>query len=136
MIKYRLNNSLLFTLIIAFVTMQWTSTHIHLAENHNHDGGHHQHNVEVHAHKSIDNHINNIDFSHQSNNLNVVDLDHEVNEKKVEKLEKSTSSVLLSIVPYLIFTKSSADELPTISNTRLNYLFRSITKPRAPPAFS
>jgi len=136
MTKFRLNHTLLFAFITAFLTMQWTTAHIHLAEHHDHDGSHHQHNIEVHAHHSIDQHISVADLSHQSNNIDVVELDYEFNAQKTEKLEKPSSSVITSAFPQQSFAVLDATEFPTNTNTRLSYLYRSTAKPRAPPAFS
>jgi len=136
MTKFQVNHTLLFTFIAVFLTMQWTTTHIHLAEHHDHDGSHHQHNVEVHAHQSIDNHVSYTDLSHQPNTLNVVELDYEFSTHKVEKLEKPSTFFIPSTFPQLSFPISNATELPTNFNTKLNYLYRSTAKPRAPPAYS
>ena len=141
MAKLRLNHTLLFTFIAAFLTMQWTTTHVHLAEHHDHDGGHHQHNIEVHAHYSIDSddasaHANANDTFHQSNDLSVIELDHEFNAQKIEKPEKPPTSVIPSTFPQRSFTVLIATELPAIFNTKLSYLYRFTAKPRAPPLYS
>ena len=133
MTKIRLNHTLLFTFIAAFLAMQWTTTHIHLAEHHDHDGSHHQHKVEVHAHQSIDNHVSYTDLSHQPNSLNVVELDHEFS---TQKLEKPSTFFIALTFPQLSFSIPNATELPTNFNTQLNYLYRSTAKPRGPPAYS
>ena len=44
---------MLFVLVTAMLSMQWSVNHIHLAEHHDHDGTHHQHNTEAHAHQSF-----------------------------------------------------------------------------------
>ena len=135
MSNFRLNHTLLFTFIIAFLAMQWTTAHIHLADHHDHDGSHH-HNIEVHAHHSIDQHVSAIDLSHQSNNLSVVELDYEFNAQKVEKLEKPSTSVIPSTFPLLSFAISNITKLPADTNTKLSYLYRLTAKPRAPPAYT
>ena len=144
MAKLRLNHTLLFTFIAAFLTMQWTTTHVHLAEHHDHDGGHHQHNIEVHAHYSIDNDVsvnanastNANNSSHQSNDLSVIELDHEFNAQKIDKPEKPSTSFIPPTFPQLSFAILTVTELPAISNTKLSYLYRLTAKPRAPPLYS
>ena len=136
MTNFRLNHTVLFALIVAFLTMQWTTTHIHLAEHHEHDGGHHQHNIEVHAHSSIDQHSSAIDSFHQSNSLSIVELDYKFNAQKTEKREKPPTSAIGLTFPPLPFPQLIDTELPPNTNTRLNYLYRLTAKPRAPPAYS
>lgn len=53
MIKNRATHLLLFIAIFAFITVQWSATHIHLASSHSHEQDYHQHPVEVHSHQSI-----------------------------------------------------------------------------------
>jgi len=136
MTKFRLNHTLLFTFIAAFLTIQWTTAHIHLAEHHDHDGSHHQHNIEVHTHHSIDQPDSATNLSHQPNSLDVVELDYEFSAKKIEKLEKPSSFVIAFSFPQLSFAVLDATDLPNNSGTKLSYFYRSKVKPRAPPAYS
>ena len=117
MSSFRLNNKLLLnqvmllTFVAAFLTMQWTTTHVHLGEGHDHDGGHHQHNVEVHAHYSIDSNVSaeidvnnstDFDLSHQSNKLNVIEFNSEFSTQQFGNFndpEQPSVSVITSSYP-------------------------------------
>jgi len=136
MAKVQLNQSLLFVLIIAFLSMQCASAHIHLAEHHSHDNSHHQHDIEVHSHQSIDHHTDSLNFSHQSNDINIIELDHEFNSQKVEKPEKPSTVFITLAFPHLSIISHSSTRLPNLICTNLNYLSRSTVKSRAPPYFS
>lgn len=134
--KYRLTHTLLFVLIVAFLTMQSAAAHIHLAEHHDHDGSHHQHQSATHAHQSIDSHADAINSSHQMDHVNVVELDHECSTTTKNKQEKPSASIVTRAFRQPILSKSISIELPVVINTKLNYLYYSTINPRAPPYFS
>lgn len=74
------NKPLLFSLITAFLFLQWSATHIHLASEHKHDGGQHQHAVTAHQHQLASHHTDVIDnagdtLSHVDTSK-VVELEH------------------------------------------------------------
>ena len=74
------NKSFLFSLITAFLFLQLSNTHIHLAGKHEHDDGQHQHAVTAHQHQLASHHEDVIDvaaetFSHADSNK-VVELEH------------------------------------------------------------
>ncbi len=126
---------LLFVLITAFLTMQWTAAHIHLAEHHDHDGSHHQHGIEAHSHQLAGHHSDTIDSPLQSDDLSVVELDHEYNPANGKK--KTPATAAISSVPEQLSLFQSIDtELPVILNTKLSYLDRSTIYLRAPPCLS
>lgn len=135
MTKFRLNPTLLFMLITAFLTMQWSTSHIHLAAQHDHDGNHHQHYTETHSHLLADHHADSIDSSHQAGNFNVVELDYEYFTPIVKK-KTQTSVITGPVLQQLTIFQRISVKLPVILNTRLNHLSRSIVSPRAPPRFS
>ena len=91
--KFKLSYALFFVLITAFLTMQWTATHIHLPQKHNHAGSHHQHKIETHGHDLTDKYVIDyvtkyavdIDGSHEVRHANVVDIDHKYTLSKSEK---------------------------------------------------
>ena len=136
----KLNNVLLFVLITAFIAMQWTATHIHLSQQHNHSGSHHQHKVKNHnhdlTHKYVIDSAVNIDESHEVSHANVVDIDHKYTFSKSEK-QKFTS---LAVAPpsYLLqqFFLPTSVKIPVNLNTKLSYFDRSTVSPRAPPKTS
>lgn len=134
----KLNNVLLFVLVTAFLTMQWTATHIHLSQKHNHSGSHHQHKVENHNHDLTDKYVIDyaIDESHEVSHANVVNIDHKYTLSKSEK-QKYTS---LAVAPpsYQLpqtFLPTSV-KIPVNLNTKLSYFDRSTVNPRAPPKTS
>lgn len=76
--KYYTNKFFLHVLITAFLFLQWSSTHIHLADKHEHNGSQHQHAVNAHQHQ-LSNHHNDVidvaeDLSH-NNSHKVVEIE-------------------------------------------------------------
>lgn len=137
MTKIRLNQILLLTLVTAFLTLQWSSTHIHLAQHHNHDGDHHQHQIESHSHQSIDNFVDANVLADHNNDFNVVKLDHEVSSQKIEKLEKPFTTVIPpTSLGQLSQTEVDNSVFSELINTKLSYLYQSPSKSRAPPQYS
>ncbi len=61
--KLNFNKPLLVSLITAFLFLQWSATHIHLASEHEHDSGQHQHQVTTHQHQLTSHHIDTIDIA-------------------------------------------------------------------------
>lgn len=59
--KLCFNKPLLFSLITAFLFLQWSATHIHLAGEHEHNGDQHQHVVTIHQHQLANEHADTID---------------------------------------------------------------------------
>ena len=74
------NRSFLSSLITAFLFLQLSNTHIHLAGKHEHNDGQHQHAVTAHQHQLASHHDDVIDaaaetLSHADSNK-VVELEH------------------------------------------------------------
>lgn len=61
--KLCFNKPLLFSFITAFLFLQWSATHIHLASEHEHDGSQHQHTVTAHQHQLVSHHTDAIDVA-------------------------------------------------------------------------
>ena len=137
---FKFNHALLFVLITAFLTMQWSTAHIHLSQQHNHTGSQHQHKVETHGHQLTDQYV--IDYgvdsddSHEVSHANVVDIDHKYTLPKSEK-QKYTP---LAVVPPSYQLPQSflpiSVKIPANLNTKLSYFDRSTVSPRAPPITS
>lgn len=87
MTRLRNQKALFFFLITAFLTMQWSSAHIHLAKHHDHDGNHHKHASQGHLHDLGSHHDNAIDVAHADDHSNVVELDHECTSPGFNKLD-------------------------------------------------
>jgi len=123
-------------LITAFLAMQWSATHIHLAEHHDHDGTHHQHSIEAHAHQQAGHHTDTIDLSHLSSDLSVVEIDHEYNVPGGKNKTPTTTAAITVFSQQITLFQSISTDLPVVLNTKLSYLDRSPVYLRAPPHLS
>lgn len=134
-VKFWLHNALLLMLITAFLTMQWTTTHIHLAEHHSHEGDHHQHQIETHAHhlSLTEQHTAAIDLSHQKSHNNVIEFNHEYSLPKREKPKNPSAIIIASIFPSAQLSLPNSVTPTVIINDQLSYLAHSSLKIRAPP---
>lgn len=132
--KLRRHYPLLFVLIIAFISMQGASAHVHLAENHNHDGIHH-HEAESHAHNLTTHYSDTVDSSHLADASNTVDLDNQCNVPS----GKSQSPDLIAIEycsQQYTYVQTVRIEPPFTNNLFYHLFDRSTANPRAPPYFS
>ncbi|MCV6637609.1 hypothetical protein [Candidatus Albibeggiatoa sp. nov. NOAA] len=128
-----LKSSLLLLLVTAFLTMQWMPPHAHLSEQHKHDGIHHQHQAEIHAHSLVSQTIG-VDLSHQVSHANIIALVHEYSFPKQEK--PNSSSIIVRPVNWLLSFLLVNIRLPATTNTKLSYFAFSTVNPRAPPQIS
>ncbi len=135
MISFRLNKTLLLFLVTAFLTVQWTATHIHLAEHHNHDDNHHQHDLEAHAHFQTDHQIDSIDSEEKANDSNVVELDHKCSLPIAKKITP-TIAVITSVNLQFPSLQLVSFKLPGFVDHKSSYFYRSTVSPRAPPQIS
>jgi hypothetical protein len=135
MSKLRINHTFIFALISAFLVMQWSGTHIHLSENHDHDGNQYQHGIDKHAHQSVIQHVDVNDLDENDSALSVVDVDNECN-----------SSIAKKNVQKIAFHTPQFQPLLQIKIVRLGHssvyyskrglLDRTSVNPRAPPYLS
>ena len=135
--KIQPNYALLLLLVMAFLAMQWTTTHIHLAEQHSHDGGSHQHQVDAHDHSFSSGMVTAIDFSQQTNHDNIIEFDREdgLPKKGTQKAASTTTLVGTTVhllAPFLLVSIQT----PVVTNTKSSYVNRSTLNPRAPPQTS
>lgn len=135
MISFKLTKALAFFLITAFLTMQWSTVHIHLAENHDHDGSHHQHNVSVHAHELINLHDNLIDSNSQldNNNIKVVELDCECKPQSGKRFNDQPAVSTLVIQHFDFFFQKEKIVTSQFKSPKHHYLDYSTVHLRAPP---
>ena len=129
--KFWSKYALLSVLITALLAMQWTTTHIHLAESHDHQGRQHQHQTETH--------VQHLDVSstsllkHSQSHSNAVEFDTVYSCQKRE-LQKTPITLLnpsdhqWSSDALAIFIK-----IPAISRAQRRYLDHSTVNTRAPP---
>jgi hypothetical protein len=130
------NKTLLLFLITAFLTLQWTATHIHLAEHHDHDGNHHQHNIQAHVHYASSQHADTLDSAHATDDYSVVELDNDCTSLGWKKVSDQLT-VSISIAYQLLFIpKSSSIQLPEQDSNKQRYITYSTIRLRAPPQFS
>ena len=138
--KFKLNYALLLVLITAFLTMQWTTTHIHLSLKHNHTGSQHQHKVETHGHQLTDQYVIDYgvdsDVPHEVSHANIVDIDHKYTLSKSEKQKYFHLAVNPPLFQLLQYSSPIRIQIPVNLNTKLSYFDRSTVSPRAPPKTS
>ena len=121
-------------LAAAFLTMQWTPAHIHLGEQHDHQGLH-QHQAELHAHSLIPQTIAT-DSPHDASHASVIMLVKDCSISKQEKQKEPTPALVARIFsipqPFLLVRA----KIPVATSNKLNYLDLSTVNPRAPPQIS
>ncbi len=129
MTKVRLNYVQLLFVISAFLTIQWTTSHIHIAQQHDHDGLIHQHQKESHAHQ----YIASDNLSFQTNHLNVIEFDSEFNLQNNKQQQSPSSDIALQVFSTLSSILLLTVEIPIFINTKQGYSLYSSISPRAPP---
>lgn len=133
MAKTSLNKAFFLFVITAFLAVQWSSAHVHLAEHHAHDGSHHQHLSTGHLHGYGSHHAGVIDVSHADSHDKVVELDHECTSPSWSKLDDQPD-VLSQPKRYLrhLFYCERLGIL-SIAESRASWLSYSTIRLRAPP---
>ncbi|MDH5190568.1 MAG: hypothetical protein OEW89_04900 [Gammaproteobacteria bacterium] len=138
--KFCSNKSFMFSLITAFLFLQLSNTHIHLAGKHEHSDGQHQHAVTAHQHQLASYHEDVIDvaaetLSHADSNK-VVELEH-VCTKAQGKLGEQYAAITSSILRPVETIDSSG--IVVLSSQLISYQsyhqYTSI-RLRAPPVVS
>ena len=131
--KFRYNKMLFLVLLVSFLSLQWSSAHIHLAEQHNHDGTHHQHEIEAHAHHQA----LSADSAHSTDDSdNLVELDLDCNRYATSKYD-SQYIAFSSVNNYLrIYYQVGDNEPPVIHKSKLRYIDYSTIQFRGPPQIS
>ena len=138
MTKFRLSKAMLFVLVTAMLSMQWSTAHIHLAEHHDHDGSHHLHNTKAHAHQSFSHNDDFVDSSRQiyQQEVKVVELGNDCNVHRRNNIDDQPI-VLTSVNLQLNFTPPLNNiESSGFSNSKRRYIDYSTISLRAPPKFS
>ncbi|MDQ7074443.1 MAG: hypothetical protein Q9O24_04665 [Gammaproteobacteria bacterium] len=126
------NYAILFLLTIAFLTMQWTSVHIHLVEHHSHDGIHHEHQSKTHAHSLLA----DTDVSHQANHVNSIEFEQNYLVKKHKKQKTSFDVIAVTTLPPSSSPAQISNKKLVITSATLAYCCYSTLNPRAPPKTS
>ena len=136
MLKLRHNKALLLFLITVFLTVQWTATHIHLAEHH--DGnGNHQHTIQAHAHGTLNHHKDSIDYSaHAAGDYKVVELDNDCTSPGWKKIGDQQAVSISVVYQFVSVAKSPGIQLSEQGSNKQNYITYSTIRLRAPPQIS
>ncbi len=129
MTKVRLNYIQLLFVITAFLTIQWTTSHIHIAQQHDHDGLIHQHQEKTHAHQ----YIASDNLSFQVSHLNVIELDSKYTLQNTNQQQSPSSDIAVQVFHTLSPISLIKIEIPIFINTKQGYSLYSSVSPRAPP---
>lgn len=128
-------------LITAILSMQWSVTHIHLAEDHQHDGASHQHALEAHSHDltghnidAIDIGASDIDIAHADNNI--IELDQELAFSHSPSRDQTTAILTTKFLFPAGILKNTSISKPLIVSSHSGFLDLTPLHSRAPPRFT
>ncbi len=132
--SWLLRNKFLFAFIVsAFLAVQWSSVHIHLAMAHDHGGAAHQHSSQGHSHRLSNHHSDAIDVAHADAHDNVVELGLECTSPWLKKLDDHADVLpgcaagLATDVVYHVLGVAAYRPPPP------SRYFHTSVRPRAPP---
>ena len=128
---FRLNKILPFLLITAFLAAQASVTHIHLAEKHDHSGGHHEHSIQAHAH-----YAGSIDSTHATADNSVMEFGNDCTHSGCGKVGSQLTPYVSSTHLLLFNYKPFSLKLPMQDGKKEGYLSYSTIRLRAPPQLS
>ena len=131
-----LTKSFLFLLIMAFLMLQWSSSHIHLSQQHDHGQGQHDHSVQLHAHQEGSQHLDAIDVAdnnHHSGDTAVLELDYNCTCSVTENLAKLPSLVFAFYTSILSLSPLQAIAVFDRVESPPGYLERHPLGQRGPP---
>ena len=132
-------------LIAALLSAQWTSPHIHLAVQHSHDAGLHQHPVNHHYDQTA---IDYADSNHASVSLHDVDMHNDLVWHHAQSVDLNFSAYISARIkhqPVYIMSSVLSMEQALYSEVSLAYegtenspffLRQTPLQPRAPPPIS
>jgi len=134
MTSLRKSHTFIFALIASFIMMQWSNVHIHLIQKHDHDGGHHQHEVDAHGHQSIFLNTDEINLSKNDHITSIVEVENDCSTSIVKKQERSIAFIVPAhqSQPLILFVSIGRPELLFQEIRPLEY---SPLNPRAPPVY-
>ena len=130
--RFRSYYTLAYVLIAAFIAMQWTTTHIHLSEQHGHDSGIHQHQLDTHAHQLSAQHVSTVENSDVASHEDVKELDFESTLLKKDNKWKYLPIVLYQSPLNIIV---SGINIPIDDHVIHDHLRQAPFNPRAPPKY-
>jgi hypothetical protein len=132
--RLHLNKVLPFFLITALLAVQVSVSHIHLAENHDHDGSHHQHNIQ--AHYASSHHASTIDSIHVVDAYNVIEFDNDYPHSGCGKAGSQLIASTSNALQLLFDIHPSGIQSPKQDSNKQRYITYSTIRLRAPPQFS
>jgi len=120
--------------------MQWSTAHIHLADQHHHGGDHHQHAVESHSHHTIAAHASNhhadaIDTAHSDQHTTIVELDNDCNASN-GKTKTPGNALITSTVWQSTLPSIHRNHYARFFDFKPGYLDQSTIQLRAPPLYT
>lgn len=142
--KFCFNKPFLAGLITAFLFLQWSATHIHLAGEHDHGDGSHQHTVTTHQHQ-FTHHADAIDVA---NDVSFTDTLSHADSNKVVDVEyvctqfHGNLAKFFAVVPSIDWNNSEfrislTSTIPLFQqNTYQTYHQYTSVRLRAPPVLS
>ena len=124
---------LFLVLFVAFLSVQWSSAHIHLAEQHSHDGTHHQHEIKTHTHHQT----LSADSAHSTDDPDkLVELDLDCNRYATSKYD-SQYIVFSSVNSHVsVYYQVDDNAPPIIHGSKHRYIDYSTIQFRGPPQIS
>lgn len=138
MIEFRLNKTIFFILLVALLSMQWSTAHIHLAEHHDHNGSHHQHKLEPHAHPSFTQHDSFVNSSQQiyDHEVNLVEIDNNCNIHKWNNFDDQALALNFTVLQADVILQSDSVATSRFLTSKRRYIDYSNINLRAPPKLS
>ncbi len=123
-------------LVIAFISMQFSSAHIHLAKSHDHDGGQHDHANLGHSHALVGHHEDSFASALDYADDQVVELSQSFVLQGV--VQSTDIAILLAyvIAPSVPTKPGYHLSFLTPSSSHSNWLNYSTVRLRAPPIFN
>ncbi len=123
-------------LVIAFISMQFSSAHIHLAKSHDHDGGQHDHANLGHSHALADHHEDSFDSPQASASDQVVELSQSYALQGWGYYPDAAILPAYALTPNVSARLSYSLSFYTPIVSQSNWLSYSTVRLRAPPALN
>ena len=136
MIKTYSTNVIALCLITVLVMLQWSATHIHLAEQHDHAGHSHKHYSQTHTHYTPNHHTDNIEPPHSTDNNNIVEIDNDCTSPGWKNFTDLLAISDSNNYQRLLVTKAVSVQCSELSTNKQSYITYSTTQLRAPPHIS
>ena len=123
-------------MVTAFLSMQCSGAHIHLAKNHDHGASSHHHASQVHAHQVSDHRKDSIYTPASTINSQIIEISQESVSQGWNKLDDMAGAI---IPANFVFLSSKQQHHPiqlSAISSRLPWLSYATTRSRAPPTIA